>query len=293
MEGHADALLEMRTHFYLGNYQAAINDADRVNNLEEEVVAEKRVLVQRCYLGLGNHALVVSQIEDDAPEEMLVVRDLARFLGGDAGAVADIKAHLAEPSTSELLSNMRAIAGAMANLEEGDLEEALKCASQCTWLEGKAIIVQIFLELNRVDMAIKELAKMQRVDEDAVITQLTQAWAYLAVGGEKAVQAGYIFEELLEKHGQTLQLLNGQAVSKMIQGHFAEAEPLLLMALEKAPNDKTTLINLTVCYRHLNKPSESVERKIKQIRSLPGAHPWLASFDRHSDLFDTAAARYK
>ncbi len=83
-------------------------------------------------------------------------------------------------------------------------------------------------------------------------------------GSEKANQASYIFEELIEKYGATSLLLNGQAICKMGCGQFVEAEPLLLQALEKSPNDKNTLISLTVCSRHLNKPVEAINRKLKQ-----------------------------
>ena len=112
-------------------------------------------------------------------------------------------------------------------------------------------------------------------------------------GGEKACQAGYIFDELIDKHGATAILLCGQAVSMMVQGQFAEAEPLLLMALEKSPNDKNTLIDLTVCYRHLHKSSEAIGRKMKQIQSLGGAsHSWVTNLQLQEAAFDKAAARF-
>jgi coatomer subunit epsilon len=110
---------------------------------------------------------------------------------------------------------------------------------------------------------------------------------------DKANQASYIFEELIEKYGATSFLLNGQAACKLGCGQYMEAEPLLLQALEKSPNDKNTLILHAVCMRYLNKPVEQINRKLKQARSLPGHHTWLTDYDHHEQLFDTAAKRYK
>ena len=60
-------------------------------------------------------------------------------------------------------------------------------------------------------------------------------------GGEKLQEAYYILQELAEKFGHTVQLLNALAVYHMLAGKYDEAQRLLNEALGKSANDPDTL----------------------------------------------------
>ena len=75
-------------------------------------------------------------------------------------------------------------------------------------------------------------------------------------GGDKIQDAYYIYQELIDKHGATPLLLNGQSASYIGQEKFDEAEAALQEAVEKDPNNVDTLINLIVLAQQTGKSTE-------------------------------------
>lgn len=73
----------------------------------------------------------------------------------------------------------------------------------------------------------------------------------------------YIYEELIDKYGATLLLLNGIAVAKMQLGLFEEAETSLQDSLAKNPSDPDALANLIVVSHHLDRSPEVINRYYK------------------------------
>eukprot|EP01121_Diplochlamys_sp_Union-15-3_P017667 TRINITY_DN626_c0_g1_i4.p1 TRINITY_DN626_c0_g1~~TRINITY_DN626_c0_g1_i4.p1 ORF type:complete len:121 (-),score=16.94 TRINITY_DN626_c0_g1_i4:6-368(-) len=78
----------------------------------------------------------------------------------------------------------------------GNLDQALRCALSAgisNSLDGLALLVQIYLAMNRVDLAEEELSSMQKLSDDAIQTQLANAWIAVYQGGDKYQEALYIY----------------------------------------------------------------------------------------------------
>ncbi|KHG06061.1 hypothetical protein F383_32593 [Gossypium arboreum] len=229
-----DHLFHLRNNFYLGSFQAAINNSD-LPNLSPDDAVERDCLVYRSYIALGSYQLVINEIDSAATTPLQAVKLLALYLSNPhdkESTIASLKEWLADPAIG---SNaiLRLIAG-IVFMHEEDYIEALKHTNAGGTMELHALNVQIFIKMHRSDYAERQLRVMQQIDEDHTLTQLANAWLNLAVGGSKIQEAYLIFQDFSEKYPVTGLILNGKAVCCMHMGNFDEAETLLLEALNKA-----------------------------------------------------------
>ncbi|GMN58831.1 hypothetical protein TIFTF001_027930 [Ficus carica] len=229
-----DLLFNLRNNFYLGAFQAAINNSD-LPNLSPDDAVERDSLVYRSYIALGSYQLVINEIDSSAATPLQAVKLLALYLSSPdskESTISSLKEWLADPAIGNN-PTLRLIAGIIF-MHEQDYNEALKHTNSGGTMELNALNVQIFLKMHRSDYAERQLRVMQQVDEDHTLTQLASAWFNLAVGGSKIQEAYLIFQDFSEKYQMTSLVLNGKAVCCMHMGNFDEAETLLLEALNKA-----------------------------------------------------------
>lgn len=184
---------------------------------------------------------------------------------------------------------LRAVAG-IVFADQGDYLEALKCCAQGGNLECMAVCVQVYLRMDRPDQAERMAATMMQTDEDASISQLCNAWACLALGGAKVMDACYTFQELAERYSWTAALYNGCAVAHMKMGQWDEAERELTEALGRAPEDPESLANMYVCSQHLGRATSA--KYLEQLgQSAPG-HTLLSRLAQAEANFDASAAAF-
>eukprot|EP00088_Acartia_fossae_P013563 TRINITY_DN1715_c0_g1_i1.p1 TRINITY_DN1715_c0_g1~~TRINITY_DN1715_c0_g1_i1.p1 ORF type:complete len:298 (-),score=88.51 TRINITY_DN1715_c0_g1_i1:285-1178(-) len=293
MAQNVDELFDVRNAYFTGNYQTCINEAQKIKVTEPALALEKDVLMYRSYLALRKYRVIMDDIKPSSPELLHPLRQLAQFLtnpGQRDAIVADLDTKMSgsfDPANYVLL-----IVAATIYLHVNQPESALKVLHSSDHLECVALKIQALLSMNRPDLAKKELKTMMERDEDATITQLAQAWTSLALGGEKIQEAFYIYQEMIDKHGGTAVVLNGQSVAFILQGKYPEAEAALSEALEKDPNNPETLVNLIVLSQLTGKQPEVSNRYLSQLKDMDPNHPYVTSMAQKDADFDRMCKQY-
>lgn len=286
-----DELFELRNSFYIGNYQHCINEAQSINPSSSDLRIERDVFLYRGYIAQGKYGLVLNEITVSSPPELQGVRVLADYLQNPTKKDTIIKSIETKLNGSDF-SEYFLLMVAIIYFHENDTDSALRCLFQSTALECSALSVQIYISMDRFDLAKKEIERMQQNDEDATLTQMAMAWFNLAVGGEKCQDAYYIFQELIDKYSSTVTLLNAQATCYMRMGKFDDADSTLQEALDRDSNNAETLINMSVLAQHLGKATEVSSRFISQLKSGHERHVFTKEYQNKENDFNRIVESY-
>jgi len=309
-----DELYTLRNLFYLGAFQKAIQEGNSLSSrLTDELKIERDEFVYRAYVGLGQYSLVTGEVEDDAPASHRAVKLLASYCSGDAeGAVAAAHGLLTEKDSRD-----DATAQLMAAIiyEREDLMKEAARGARCRrgarfgaasvrnappqaftairkgqTMEQLAFWAQLCLKINRQDLAEEKLKELEKMDEDATLTQLVSAWVNLGKQTEKgSKEAAFCYEELIDKFEATLSLLNGLASAKMQLKDYDEAHARLQEALGKSATDPDTLINLITCCAHMGKEEKEINRYKNLMYSTHPTHPYVVKMKAAEAEFDRLA----
>jgi coatomer subunit epsilon len=258
-----------------------------------QVQVEKDLFMYRAFIAQKKYGVVLDDIKQNAPEELRFIRLLADYLANESKRetiVSDLDAKIGSLSTNS--SSVLLIIAMIYYLEE-NYEFALKILHNADdSLECSALAIQVYLKIDRIDLARKELKKLQELDEDALVTQLANTWVNL-VSGEKIQDAFFTFQEQSDKHSSTSVLLNSQAVCLITQGKFEEAQSLLQEALDKDSNNPDIMVNMVVLNQYLGKPAEVTNRYLLQLKDTHKNHPFVKDLLQKENEFNRLAKNYQ
>lgn len=287
-----DQLFDIRAAFLTGNYQQCINDAPKLS-VGPELKTERDVLMYRAYIAQRKFGVVLDEVRPSSSPELRAVRTFAEYLSNESRRDAIVKELDSQMSGNVDLSNSTyLLMAASIYFHEQNYDSALRTLHQSDNLECIALMVQTLLKIDRVDLAKKELKRMQDLDEDNIVTQLAQAWFNLSVGGDKFQDAFYIFQEMSDKHTSTSLLLNGQAACYLAQGRYDDAESVLQEAMDKDSNNAETIINMILLSQHLGKAPEVSNRYISQLKDSHRSHPFVKDYLHKESEFERIAKNY-
>ncbi|CAH1796900.1 unnamed protein product [Owenia fusiformis] len=289
----ADELFEIRTALYIGNYHQCITEAQKLKPNNPDVRLDRDNLMYRAYIAQKKYGVVLDEISSSSSSELQAIKTYADYLANDNKRDRLVQELDGKMSSSVDMNNSTfLLMAASIYYHEGNIDSALRTLHQSESLECASLMVQCYLKIDRVDLAKKELKRMQELDEDSILTQLAQAWFNLAVGGEKLQDAYYIFQEMADKHASTPLLLNGQAACFMAQNKFDEAEGCLQEAMGKDSNNPETLINMIVLSQHLGKAPEVSNRYLSQLKDSHRNHPFVKDYLSKENEFDRLTKNY-
>ncbi|KAI8725206.1 Coatomer subunit epsilon [Fusarium sp. LHS14.1] len=279
-------LINIHNHFHQGQYQEVI-DFD-TSSFSPDNALPVRVLVLRARLALGQAEDVLADVKGESDPALEALGALAELSLGKVDSAVKTVEKLAASSAD---NTTVLIVGGTVLQAAGKSDEALALLTQHQGsLDAVALIVQIHLQQNRTDLALKEVSAARRWAQDSLLVNLAESWVGLRVGGEKYQQAFYVFEELAQAPStSSVRSLVSQAVCELHLGRTEEAQAALDQALEKDASSADAIANLLVLnVISGNDPKELTEK----LKAADANHQFLADLEEKSALFDKAATKY-
>jgi len=267
--------------------------AQKLKISDPELSLDRDVFMYRSYLALKKFRVVLEEVGPSSKPLLKPLAMLATFManpGKREAIVSEVDNIMA--GNVDVTNYVQLIVAATVYLGVDQPESALRVLHPSDNLECSALKIQALLAIHRPDLAKKELKVMQEKDEDATITQLSQAWTNMALGGDKIQEAYYIYQEMIDKLGATSMLLNGQAVTFLAQGKYSEAESALNEAMEKDPNNADTLVNMIVLSQHQGKAPEVSNRYLSQLKDMDPNHSFVMKLNKKEEDFDRMVKQY-
>lgn len=255
---------------------------------------EKNLFTYRSYIAQKKYRVVLDEIDGSKTPELIPIRYIAEYFAFPDRTVEILSALEKHASGTDELSDTWVLSLAFIYYCEEKYGEALRILHQRNDLECMALSLQCLLKINRVDLARKICETMSKLNDDATLTQLAQAWLNISIGGEKLNDAYYIFQEFIDKYTSSVYLLNGQATCCLGTGKYDDAERLLREALAKDSNNYDTLVNFVTLAQMTSKGgSNTAQRYIAQIEELYSKSSFINELMGKRIEFDRLAHLYR
>ncbi|KAI0819153.1 coatomer complex protein [Trametes gibbosa] len=304
-------LYNIKQQFTLGAYKSLVNLP--LPDPASPDYTPILVYQARAHLALGNSAAAVALATPDSDSiAVKAVAALAQFLSGEAdteAALEQLRDLVVEieggddddededgPSEWEK-GTVRVLAG-VAFARAGEVEEALETLGAGTDtrnVEAIAYTAQIYLSINRPDLARKELARAARWAEDDLLLQLAEASVGLATGRDAyADAAAFLTEQLANPSLSSPRLLTARGVARLLRGEVVGARSDLEEAQSVAGGqpDAETLAAQVVATGLGGAKGAEADQLYAQLAAAYPAFPLVTDLKEKADLFDELAAKF-
>ena len=263
--------------------------------------AEREELVLRAALGLKQYDRVISEGSSSSNPALRALALHAAYLSSAPearpGVVDSLKALMAGPDAASNTSLQ--LVACHIYLAADMLREALQCVHHGLTMEHLAMCVQIYIRIDRLDLAKQTLDLLRQADEDSILAQLTSAYVGISGGRSGAEDAVHLLGGLSEQYGPSLMLLNVVASANIVGARYDAAEANLREAVDEfgGAEDADTLVNLVVVMQHLGRKRGDMEKYISVLKSRCSDHPYVrgliqveGALEREGGKYATASA---
>ncbi|KAF8634556.1 hypothetical protein AX17_004146 [Amanita inopinata Kibby_2008] len=234
----------------------------------------------RATMGLANYVAATDTTGKDAALEEL--RDLAVEIEGE------------DTEESERDKALVRVLSATAFVRAGEFEEALETlATDTEDLEAVALIVQIYLSINRPDLARKQFDRSKNWAEDDLLLQLIESTIGLVTGKDGYSNASSFYTEQLANPSLTSpHILTARGITRILRNEIHEAKSDLEESLEQQTGDAETLAALCVAAGLGGLKRQETEELWMRLSSEHPGHPLVVDVSKKSELFDEVVTKY-
>ncbi|KAF7309765.1 Heme peroxidase [Mycena indigotica] len=297
-------LYNTKTAFFLSAYQTLINRALPDSSSPDYIPT--LVYQARAHIALNDPAGAISLLPPNSENVALkAVSALARYVSATESSeqepileelrdlAVEIEGDDVEGTEHDKLT-VRVIAGT-AFARAGEIEEALETlGSETEDLEAVAVIVQIYLSINRPDRAKKEFERAKNWAEDDVLLQLIESSIGLVAARDGYSNANSFYtEQLANPSLSSTHILTARGVTRILRNEIPAAKSDLEESLERQKGgDAETLAACVVAAGIDAKKSNEADELWTRLSTEHPSHPLVVDVEQKSRLFDELCSNF-
>ncbi|KXN87396.1 Coatomer subunit epsilon-1 [Leucoagaricus sp. SymC.cos] len=296
-------LYHVKQQFFLGAYKSLADLGLPDTNSPDYT---RTLLYKARALIALDQTVAASQLLSNAPDSVSVkaALSLARYVGASDAAARELALEELRDLSVEIESDdvdgderdkalVKVLAGT-AFARAGEIEEALETLGTDTEdLEAVAVIVQIYVAINRSDLAKKQFERSKRWAEDDLLLQLIESTIGLATGRDAYHNpSSFYTEQLANPSLSSPHILTSRGVTRVLRNEFQEAKSDLEESLEQQKDDAETLAAFVVAGGlGAVKKQEAIDLWSQMLDKHPN-HPLVQDLSQKADLFDQAVTKF-
>lgn len=161
-------------------------------------------------------------------------------------------------------------------------------------------MIQIYIRMDRLDLAEKTLRILQEKDDENSLYQLSAAHVSLLTGGQDRYGEGYsLYQELQQRYGDEITgPANGLAAACICLRRYEEAEKILTELTNRESNNNSNFsidsrINWLSLYANTNRSNcDNAVKYTQQLLTMAPGHPYVTALSIAEKSFDRIAASF-